>query len=242
MIYFGKSYTATVSGSIWKEVTCEGCQGEFVYYMTREARGSGSSPYYLDNDGAATRAQTAAVNALQKALAHDCDVIACPDCGQYQSNMMRKLRRKRFGWLHVCGWVGIVAALLFAWISSISQVRRQARSFSGELLSLPWAAVFGAGVGLIVVSWIGRSFYDPNSNAFERKESPERTDAGPFRRAEFEVLIQAARQQQAAEIERAGAGRRVLCPHCDQTFATTSRDRCPLCHGDWTSAPPQEVI
>jgi hypothetical protein len=129
MIYVGGRYTCTVSGSVWKEVQCHGCQCEYVYHLSRTGSGTGRSPYYADNEGAQRRAEESAVKNLQRKLQRDCDPVACPECGAYQANMVRLLRRRRWGWVHICGWVGVVAAILFAWLSGEMGARRPPRRF-----------------------------------------------------------------------------------------------------------------
>lgn len=244
MIYFGKTFTAKVSGSVWKEVKCEACQCEYVYRLTRTGRGSGSAPYYIGEASASDRAQRGAVKDLQKKLERGCDAVACPECGVYQTNMVRMLRRRRWGWLHVCGWVAVALAVLVAWIAAISEPHRPAPSFGSKLIEMPMGAILGAGVAMIALSWIGRSLYDPNATAAERVQSPERTPDGPLRRAEFEAMVNevSAREKQVREqFPGISIGTRVHCPHCNQTFATISRDRCPLCYGDWAISPPRIV-
>src|SRR5262245_28452231 len=48
----GVDYTSTVTGSVLKQVRCEQCNLEYLYEMTRSARGEGTSLLFLDNEGA----------------------------------------------------------------------------------------------------------------------------------------------------------------------------------------------
>ena len=248
MIYFGGRYKCSVAGSVWKEVCCEGCQCDYVYLLSRTGSGSGSSPYYIDNDGAQRRAEEAAVKNLQRRLERDCDAVACPECGMYQPLMVRLLRRRRWGWMHIVGWIGVVAAILIAWLCGEMTAIRPIPSFGERLISIPSVVFLGVGVGLIAVSWGGRMLYDPNADAVDRAGSREHGEPGPYRRAEFDALMREIAAREAAERRASEGGillqpsdRRVSCPHCEQTFATSARDRCPLCHADWTQTPPQEV-
>ena len=77
MIYFGGRYSCSVAGSVWKEVRCEGCQCEYLYLLSRTWRGSGSSPYYIDNEGAQRRAEQAAVKNLPRRLDSDAAPGSC---------------------------------------------------------------------------------------------------------------------------------------------------------------------
>jgi hypothetical protein len=71
-----------------------------------------------------------------------------------------------------------------------------------RILSLPAVAILGIGVGLIAVSWGGRVLYDPNANSAARAGLKERPAHGPYRRAEFDDLVQevAACEQEAAQL------------------------------------------
>jgi len=247
MIYFGGRFTCSVSGSVWKEVRCAECPCEYFYLLTRTGSGSGSSPYYIDNDGAQRRAEEAAGKNLQRRLERDCDAVACPDCGMYQPFMVRLLRRRRWAWAHIAGWIGIVAALGVAWLVG-QMAMRPIPSFGKRLISIPSVVFLGAGVGLVALSWGGRMLYDPNADAVERAGSREPVSEGPYRRAEFEAMMREMAMREEATRRAADGGlllqlseRRIWCPQCEQTFATSSRDRCPLCHADWTRTPPREV-
>ncbi|HEV8378880.1 MAG TPA: hypothetical protein VGP99_08515, partial [Tepidisphaeraceae bacterium] len=95
-IPIGASYTSTATGKIAKPVQCVRCGGEYVYIMERKVTGGGFSFLFVDNDGAAKRAEAAARQNLERKLNDDCDLVACPDCGHYQPQMIRKIRGRRF--------------------------------------------------------------------------------------------------------------------------------------------------
>ena len=253
MIYFGKRYTATISGSVWKRVLCQQCTREFVYLLTRNGTGSGSSPYYLDNEGAQQRAQRAAVTNLQKKLKVGMDAVPCPDCGVYQDSMVARMRRQQWGWLHVVGWILAGVTLFLAWVVWITEGGLRPGPFWRMLASSPVIGGVALAVSAIALSWIGRSFYDPNVDAAGRAGAQEKGTGGPFRLEEFEAML-----RQVAESQPSPAGHqfgehdssspgptaplhRVQCRKCEQSFVTSDRDRCPLCGADWTSAPPMEV-
>jgi hypothetical protein len=84
-------YTATVQGRILKLVPCENCATEYVYVLEREAMGTGTSFYLLNEDGAEQQAKSDAVEALQAYLQNDFDAVPCPVCGHYQRHMFPKL-------------------------------------------------------------------------------------------------------------------------------------------------------
>src|SRR5437867_349294 len=91
----GRKYTATVTGQQTKLVACEKCGGEYVYVLKREGKGTGRSPMYLDNAGAAQRASKEAGDDLQRQLKEEDDPVPCPDCGWFQKTMVSDLRYSR---------------------------------------------------------------------------------------------------------------------------------------------------
>src|SRR5216110_1925556 len=106
-IPIGQKYTCTVSGRVVKNVTCVHCNCQYVYVMKREVSGEGTSLLWADNSGAKQRAAESANEMLAKKLEKDCDYVGCPDCGNYQPNMIRKKRIRRFWavfgpWLILC--------------------------------------------------------------------------------------------------------------------------------------------
>lgn len=77
-IYFGTEYTALFKGQIPREVTCENCKEIYLYVLEREATGSGTSPYYLDDQGAQDRAASRAQTKLQRYLENDLSATGVP--------------------------------------------------------------------------------------------------------------------------------------------------------------------
>lgn len=109
-----KQFTCTTSGSIFKVVVCENCKARYVYQMIREAQAQGTSLYMLDNDGARNRAQSSAEAELKSRLTMDCDPVPCVHCGWYQENMVRRLRKERYRWLHYFGVGTLIVGFLLA--------------------------------------------------------------------------------------------------------------------------------
>ncbi|MGA8958582.1 MAG: hypothetical protein WB475_00075 [Pseudolabrys sp.] len=95
MFYFGRSYTATRSGSTTREEKCVGCSRVFEYTITRTVEGASASFYFLNNAKAAASAEREAHFALNRAL-NEGEPVHCPDCGIYQPDMVRVLR-EQFG-------------------------------------------------------------------------------------------------------------------------------------------------
>lgn len=107
-------YTATAAAKAWIPVLCEHCGSMFGYLTTQEAEGTGSSPLWLDNEGAAERARKAAASSLHRKLKKANDPVPCPRCVRYQTKMTRALRR---GFLLKGIWIGLATGFLwFLWI------------------------------------------------------------------------------------------------------------------------------
>src|SRR6185295_5580871 len=100
MIYVGRKYTSNVQGAKLKAAQCENCGCVYAYIQHNTAAGAGSSPYFLDNEGAERRATEAAVRNLQEALNKD-EPAPCPTCGWLQPGMVRHMRSSRGTWLLV---------------------------------------------------------------------------------------------------------------------------------------------
>src|SRR5438128_2002064 len=111
-IPIGQNFTCTVTGKVVKNVICIRCNCEYVYIMQREVSGEGTSLLWADNQGAKERAAASAQETLSKKLKNDCDYVGCPDCGNYQPNMIRKKRIRRF-WAVFGPWL-ILAFIAWA--------------------------------------------------------------------------------------------------------------------------------
>ena len=141
-------HTAFAFGSVIKEVQCEACNCEYVYNLKRTATGGGISPLFLDEQGAAARAQDAARRSIDATLKAAVDVVACPSCGWYQKGMQLELKRKKFG--RIAFYTVPIAGIFFL-LGVIFGVRA---------LAIP-------GIGCILVGMVGGYFwslikYDPN--------------------------------------------------------------------------------
>lgn len=94
ILYFWRSYTATVSGSTTRHERCVGCSCLFEYEITREAVGGGHSAFLLNNAGAAASAKMRARENLNRALREAIEPVHCPACGIFQPDMARVLREQ----------------------------------------------------------------------------------------------------------------------------------------------------
>src|SRR4051812_10206221 len=98
-VYFSLTYTSNLQGSAFKSVQCEKCHHEFVYCMTIQVQGQGTSLYALDNQGARERAQTRAEEKLTRELEIGEAPVPCPSCGVYQHSMIPWARATKHAWM-----------------------------------------------------------------------------------------------------------------------------------------------
>jgi len=190
-IPIGASYTSTASGSIVKPVQCVRCGGEYVYIMERKVTGGGFSFLYVDNDGAARRAAAAARQNLQTRLKDDCDLVACPDCGHYQPQMIRKIRGRRFLVIFIV-WI---LACLGVWIAYLTS------SGPSQIEEIVEGHTLGVIVTAVLLLAIGSTpvfLFDPNRTASNRIVRERNEKCRAIRKADFEAMVA---QQEAADRE-----------------------------------------
>jgi hypothetical protein len=116
-LYLGRTHSATARASAWKSATCETCGHHYGYGVTREATGSGHSPYFLDESGAKDRAIGSARESVATFLQNAVEAVPCPKCGSYQREMRHLLPQPpgpRRLWLHLLGW-SVIAVAILAW-------------------------------------------------------------------------------------------------------------------------------
>lgn len=182
----GTDYSASVRGSVYKGVRCEDCGAEYVYEMTRRARGNGTSFLFLDNAGAQGRAFEEARQRLARKLVAGCDPVPCPACGHYQAAMVALLRRRHARWMTNLAAVCLFAALmaLLVTIISVSSFPPRANVVRFSVLGLALS------VGVAVVLWAGRraraSAFDPNAGDVDARLTLGRSRA--VLRADLERL------------------------------------------------------
>src|SRR5438309_799407 len=171
----GMRYTATVSGSVWKPLTCEFCKLDFAYRITRKATGTGRSALFLDNDGARARAGSYAYANLQRELEKSFEVVPCPKCGRYQAQMFSKLKWKKKGGLTIAGIIGVVLTATVA------------PAVPSPLLVFAIGAALS--VAALVIGELRRSRFDPNADCETRTG-----DRGEnvVKRSDYEAAMDAA--------------------------------------------------
>jgi hypothetical protein len=138
-IYVGKNFTATATGSVVKEVTCIQCADRYWYELSRFAQGVATSPYYIAQGWAASRAQRSADKKLARMLRDDCEVVPCPKCSTVQPQMMLYLRKRMYGtlrnWSYILPLVGIAIVGLFTFVYWADRNRRSESDYTPYLLA-----------------------------------------------------------------------------------------------------------
>ena len=170
-IPYAMSYSATRQGIVLREVTCEFCTAEFVYALSREATGEGTSLLFLNNQGAEQEATRAAEAELAKKLENDIDPVPCPKCGLYQSAMVDIVRSSQHGWLLLIAILcPLVSFIAFCFLAS-AFIFNPVWATTGARIGLAIGGVGGilAAIGLLVLWNSITNAYDPNSHDHEAK-------------------------------------------------------------------------
>ena len=151
MFYVGRTYTATMDGSVLKFETCEKCHTQYVYRAYRRAKGSGHAPYYIGTASAEARAQAGAEKALDNALEKAIDPVHCPGCRHVRSVAVRKERIHRAVRTFAVGMLLTLPLCLFVRVTNLDE--------SGPML-MTVAFVIGTliSVGASALWWVA---WDP---------------------------------------------------------------------------------
>jgi hypothetical protein len=92
--YFWVTHTVTMSGEVTRRERCEACGTLFQYAISRTVSGSAHNPWGIFGAGARLEAEERARKHLKHRLATAVEPVHCPRCGNYQTAMVRFLRRK----------------------------------------------------------------------------------------------------------------------------------------------------
>jgi hypothetical protein len=170
-IPIGKKYTATVTGSVMKGVVCEQCKLEYVYTLTRQAQGEGTSLLGLNDGGAERRASDAANTVLKKILDRAQDPVPCPGCGWYQESMIAIVRRARRGWMRRLATVSGVLGFLAGCLAFATFMSRPASGWDAShsqtesvfvCLAILSGLLLGSAIGLPLLRYYSCRQFDPN--------------------------------------------------------------------------------
>src|SRR5437763_961326 len=110
-IYAGKRFSSSVTLSRAADVVCEKCSCAYRYQLVRRGTASASAPYYVGQASAKERAAKSSQKAALKKLKAGVEPVACPDCGWFQADMVREIRRRTARWLI---WVAVFVPVILA--------------------------------------------------------------------------------------------------------------------------------
>jgi hypothetical protein len=196
MYYFGRNYSAALTGSVVRHARCEKCSCEYGYEMVRRATGSGHSPYCLNNSGAQDRANAQASRALRRALEKGADPVACPECGWYQADMVRDMRRRRgrraarwgVGLLLVGAVLGTFVGIWYA--NAIRPWEAQTWVWVGGVVG----GFVAAGAGCLLLKMAMIAGFDPNRD-YPLRPAPYPGAPTPFIAKDIAAAAAAAAEQ-----------------------------------------------
>jgi hypothetical protein len=188
MIPIGTVVTATVQATAMKKVRCEFCHAEYFYKMYRMVQSQSSNLLFIDGAGAKSRAANAAAKALKSRLEKGCEPVSCPSCGCYQTNMIARLRRKKFTWLLIAAPILAFAAIIMRGVMDPPRGSK-----------VPTVVLFTL-AGCSVALWLfKRVTYSPNFRAQDRLQRDACHKEGGLTLEEFEKMkAEQAKPGQAA--------------------------------------------
>jgi hypothetical protein len=169
-------HTVTVEQSAVRLVTCEECNAEYVYTLSRSGEGIGNSVYFLDESGAKKRAERKAKEQLSRKMKSACEPIPCPKCLHIQDHMIGKARSDRGAGI---SFFAIVAFLLALGGCALGQWTKMGNA--GFILG---GVFFLFALGLGALALIAFTSYDPNKQSEETLRKI--ADENAFLRKEFE--------------------------------------------------------
>jgi len=147
MYYFGRTYNATASAGVIKEVTCEKCHLDYFYQFFRSGTGAVESPYFMNNESAAARSQERAQRSLAAMLHNECEAVPCPQCDHVQEHMVQFFRGRSYGWLRTAA--GILPLIGLAITGGAAFVQWCFRARGSNEGYLPYYIAAGASLALL---------------------------------------------------------------------------------------------
>lgn len=197
-------YQATARGSALKQVNCEECESEYFYIVQRAATGRGTSPLMLFNQGAAAHAEAQAAAELNASLDRAVDLVPCPKCGRFQSNMVQKAQRRRHRWMFIVGLtltitVGTVGGLLA--FANHKNAEKGWNFAPSPLFEICVGLTFALGVAILIGRPIISRRFDPNTQDVEERRLLGQSRA--MTRTDLERLGDEAEQQRQSDLESA---------------------------------------
>lgn len=183
------SVDAKLSRAVWKPVLCASCGCGFLYRMRVSAQAEIEVGILGSADNARDSAERLASAELRKKMLNGCRPVPCPQCGNYQPNMVAAIRAHLWSRIAAAAQMaGIVAALLAAGWAMWWEGGNPADVLM-YLFRMPtvWCA---AGVGVVAAGAAVYAYFllDPNADAAARAGMTKFTADGPFLRDKFEAM------------------------------------------------------
>jgi hypothetical protein len=191
MIYYGTTFTATLTALRWKAVTCDHCAAEWAFLMKVNARGWSHTPFGIDRENAAGYAREQAEKDFQKVLATTVPESACPRCGYYQAGRVKSLRARRYEWL---AHVGVVALIVGGFVALCVAVAfsLDARG-AANALGASAALLIGGGVIAFMQRRRLEREYEPNADAATRRGRERACEPSVMMRDRYEQTMEEQR-------------------------------------------------
>jgi len=88
-MYVGKKVTVTQRAEDLRVFHCHDCATAATAYVVGVGQGQGNSAFFLDNSGAAVRADKCAIEAAERNVELTLSLARCPSCGQRDAAAVR---------------------------------------------------------------------------------------------------------------------------------------------------------
>jgi len=195
MIPIGSRHSVDAKIDLWQPVVCEVCSCQFAYRTTISGHGEAKNLLWLNKEGATASAQSQAMRELEERLAEvreKVSVYACPECGNYQSNMVSLLKADNLILRRMGCFFG---ALVFAWISAQIVTAVFSENMNGPHVGVIYSVIVLTGVfagvsaGWLLWRFLASRPYEPNYQPYKRAGKPYSQSYPVLRLADLEKLI-----------------------------------------------------
>src|SRR5512141_198244 len=88
-MYVGRKHTATIHAEVELPFACQFCRFKGTAKVVGVGQGVGNSPYFLDDQGAASRASSEAAEKARENAALTLKLARCPGCGARDDGAVR---------------------------------------------------------------------------------------------------------------------------------------------------------
>lgn len=166
VLYFGLSVTASSAGGTIAKVSCDKCQSEYYYELTRVGTSTGHSPYGIAISSLEETARERSKDELVSRLQSEAELVPCPNCGWINDELVTGFRRGRYRGFGLAALltmiVGTVVSFVASWFVYLGpQVDRWSLPYllvGGPLLSIC------LGIMMLALQHGLRLFIRPNAN------------------------------------------------------------------------------